>query len=1082
MRRMRATCLTGLVAVIVATATAVARPPTDQSFTYQGQVKSAGVPLNGSADFIFTLYDAASGGAQVGNTLIVFNANLANGLFTVDLDFGPGSFNGDGRWLEVKLRAPAGGGSYTTLLPRQPILPTPYALFALNGGGTGPTGATGATGAAGATGVAGAAGAAGATGAAGSPGPTGPAGADGAAGAPGPTGPAGPTGPQGPTGTSGPEVAAHYVETNTMPALTPFVYNFVPFPTAPIMNVGGFTVGGAGNTRINIPTGGTYQVNLSGFFISSVGESSLAYRVNGGTTVVLATTPNFGPYIQLSTAVVLRLNAGDYIEMGVRISNGAPNQSLSQARLSLALVTTGPQGPAGAQGAVGPTGPAGSAGPSGATGEAGPVGATGAPGPAGPTGPQGPAGANGAAGPTGATGVNGNDGATGPAGAPGVQGATGGTGAAGPQGPTGADGATGSTGAQGPAGPTGAAGVNGNDGATGPAGAAGAQGPTGAAGAAGPQGATGPQGPVGATGSPGLPGLTGADGATGSTGAQGPAGPTGAAGVNGNDGATGPAGAAGAQGATGATGAEGPQGATGPSGADGSNGSAGPTGAAGPAGATGAPGAQGPTGADGAIGPTGNQGPAGAPGSPGAPGPTGSNGAPGAAGPTGPAGPTGDPGPAGTQGPTGAQGATGASGPELIAVASYVSGVTMGTSAVAIPFTVESYNSGGASFHSNVSNTSRFTATTAGRYQVNAVATWAGHGGSGLRRLDLRINGATTQLGALVNATGTSGAVNIIGNASWIVPLAASDYVEVITTAPSGAVGTLATADVSVALLAVGQQGAAGPTGPAGTQGLTGATGSQGVAGATGPTGSAGSAGPSGPSGAVGPTGPAGPTGPQGPTGSGGGTASGGDISGTMPILTINNDAVTPAKIPDRTRTVIVPSGSFTYDSGSIGAGNLSAATQVNGARSQYLVGGILRDCCQDAASAIVVIPNDYVVGQALPNLTLYYSANGAGNNKVWLSVAVRLAADVNASTVPNIVRAVVRQNASGAGQVESPNPATGAFTSVAVSLANGSPALSLNPGDVIAITISRDGPNGDDPCTSDVVLHGVGFTYTADQ
>ena len=142
-------CLAALAAV-----PASARPPTDPSFTYQGQIKVAGQPLNGTADFIFTLHNASTGGSQVGNTLILLNSNLVKGLLTVDLDFGPGVFNGDGRWIQVQVRSPAGGGTYTTLTPRQLVLPAPYALYALNGN-LGPQGATGPSGSAGATGATG---------------------------------------------------------------------------------------------------------------------------------------------------------------------------------------------------------------------------------------------------------------------------------------------------------------------------------------------------------------------------------------------------------------------------------------------------------------------------------------------------------------------------------------------------------------------------------------------------------------------------------------------------------------------------------------------------------------------------------------------------------------------------------------------------------------------------------------------------------------------------------------------------------------------------------------------------------------
>jgi hypothetical protein len=82
--------------------------------------------------------------------------------------------------------------------------------------------------------------------------------------------------------------------------------------------------------------------------------------------------------------------------------------------ISVALVSTGPQGPPGSPGATGPAGLPGPIGPPGVTGAQGPVGAAGAQGPIGPPGVTGAQGPVGAAGPTGAVGATG---AVGPAGA-----------------------------------------------------------------------------------------------------------------------------------------------------------------------------------------------------------------------------------------------------------------------------------------------------------------------------------------------------------------------------------------------------------------------------------------------------------------------------------------------------------------------------------------------------------------------------------------------------------------------------------------------------------------------------------------
>ncbi|HET9493721.1 MAG TPA: hypothetical protein VFR15_05780 [Chloroflexia bacterium] len=100
--------------------------PVGSAFTYQGSLKNGGNPANGQFDFQFKLYDALSGGGQIGSTLTVGNQTVAGGLFTVQLDFGAAAFRGDARWLEIAVR-PAGGGTYTTLSPRQPLSATPYA-------------------------------------------------------------------------------------------------------------------------------------------------------------------------------------------------------------------------------------------------------------------------------------------------------------------------------------------------------------------------------------------------------------------------------------------------------------------------------------------------------------------------------------------------------------------------------------------------------------------------------------------------------------------------------------------------------------------------------------------------------------------------------------------------------------------------------------------------------------------------------------------------------------------------------------------------------------------------------------------
>jgi len=119
--------------------------PLGTAFTYQGRLAHQGQPLDGSADLRFTLWDAAGGGNPVGPPVAVDGLTVSDGLVTAEIDFGLSPFAGEERWLEIAVRSPAGGGDFVTLLPRQALRATPYALFALSGnaGPQGPPGPPG---------------------------------------------------------------------------------------------------------------------------------------------------------------------------------------------------------------------------------------------------------------------------------------------------------------------------------------------------------------------------------------------------------------------------------------------------------------------------------------------------------------------------------------------------------------------------------------------------------------------------------------------------------------------------------------------------------------------------------------------------------------------------------------------------------------------------------------------------------------------------------------------------------------------------------------------------------------------------
>ena len=126
-------CISGLASVIAARAQSplpfAASAPLGNGFIYQGQLKQSNVAVDGSCEIVFRLYDNLVAGNAVGGALTK-TVTVANGVFATHLDFGPGIFTGDARWLDAQVRCPDGVGSYTPLTPRQQLTAAPYALFA----------------------------------------------------------------------------------------------------------------------------------------------------------------------------------------------------------------------------------------------------------------------------------------------------------------------------------------------------------------------------------------------------------------------------------------------------------------------------------------------------------------------------------------------------------------------------------------------------------------------------------------------------------------------------------------------------------------------------------------------------------------------------------------------------------------------------------------------------------------------------------------------------------------------------------------------------------------------------------------
>jgi hypothetical protein len=115
------------------------------AFTYQGRLTDNGTQPTGTYDMEFRLFDALEGGNPLpqGNPITITftdpprGVSVANGVFTVQLDFGGATaFDGGPRWLQIAVKKPT-DSSFVPLNPRQAITSTPYAITATPTAGSG---------------------------------------------------------------------------------------------------------------------------------------------------------------------------------------------------------------------------------------------------------------------------------------------------------------------------------------------------------------------------------------------------------------------------------------------------------------------------------------------------------------------------------------------------------------------------------------------------------------------------------------------------------------------------------------------------------------------------------------------------------------------------------------------------------------------------------------------------------------------------------------------------------------------------------------------------------------------------------
>lgn len=101
------------------------------AFNYQGKLSDGGNPASGNYLLQFKLFDAASGGTQIGSTVSDVSVTASQGVFSTQIDFGAPPFSGADRFLEIAVKKTA-GDAYTPLSPRQQINSSPYSIRTLS--------------------------------------------------------------------------------------------------------------------------------------------------------------------------------------------------------------------------------------------------------------------------------------------------------------------------------------------------------------------------------------------------------------------------------------------------------------------------------------------------------------------------------------------------------------------------------------------------------------------------------------------------------------------------------------------------------------------------------------------------------------------------------------------------------------------------------------------------------------------------------------------------------------------------------------------------------------------------------------
>jgi hypothetical protein len=122
---MRTSCVLAVAFAAVLSAAPAQLTTIDSTFTYQGRLRDANGPVEGTVNLTFRVYNLPEGGTPV-HTFTATGVPVSKGLFSVDVQIPSGGFDITRRFLGVQV------GDGPEMTPRTRLTATPYSSFSIN--------------------------------------------------------------------------------------------------------------------------------------------------------------------------------------------------------------------------------------------------------------------------------------------------------------------------------------------------------------------------------------------------------------------------------------------------------------------------------------------------------------------------------------------------------------------------------------------------------------------------------------------------------------------------------------------------------------------------------------------------------------------------------------------------------------------------------------------------------------------------------------------------------------------------------------------------------------------------------------